>query len=55
MSAAVASALRSGTWVIDPVRSSVNFSMRYLMVSKVRGSFETFEGAIVVAEDGTRR
>ena len=27
--------------------------MRHLVVSKVRGSFETFSGAVVVAEDGT--
>ncbi|MGW0159066.1 YceI family protein [Mycobacterium sp. NPDC003323] len=53
MSASVATALTAGTWAIDPVHSSVNFSVRHLMVSKVRGSFDSFEGAIVVAEDGT--
>jgi polyisoprenoid-binding protein YceI len=42
-----------GTWAIDPVHSSVNFSVRHLMVSKVRGTFETFSGAITVAPDGT--
>ena len=42
-----------GTWVIDPVHSSIGFSVRHLMVSKVRGNFENFSGAIVVAEDGT--
>src|SRR6188768_2324412 len=45
--------LRAGTWAIDPVHSSINFSVRHLMVSKVRGRFENFSGAIVVAEDGT--
>ena len=45
--------LSVGTWAIDPVHSSISFSVRHLMVSKVRGSFETFSGAIVVAEDGT--
>ncbi|MGU3497418.1 YceI family protein [Mycobacterium sp. C31M] len=53
MSAAVATALTAGTWAIDPVHSSVNFSVRHLVVSKVRGTFDTFSGAIVVTEDGT--
>ncbi|MET0453114.1 MAG: YceI family protein [Mycobacterium sp.] len=53
MTAAVASDLTAGTWAIDPVHSSINFSVRHLMVSKVRGTFGTFSGAIVVAEDGT--
>src|SRR6476661_10414030 len=45
--------LSVGTWAIDPVHSSIGFSVRHLMVSKVRGNFENFSGAIVVAEDGT--
>lgn len=53
MTAAVATDLTAGTWAIDPVHSSVNFSVRHLVVSKVRGSFDSFSGAITVAEDGT--
>jgi polyisoprenoid-binding protein YceI len=53
MTAAVATDLTAGTWAIDPVHSSINFSVRHLMVSKVRGNFDEFSGAIVVAEDGT--
>ena len=45
--------LSAGTWAIDPVHSSIGFSVRHLMVSKVRGTFQNFSGAIVVAEDGT--
>lgn len=45
--------LTAGTWAIDPVHSTVGFSVRHLMVSKVRGTFENFSGTIVVAEDGT--
>ncbi|MGY4649193.1 YceI family protein [Mycobacterium sp. URHB0021] len=45
--------LSTGTWAIDPVHSSIAFSVRHLMVSKVRGTFDQFSGAIVVAEDGT--
>ncbi|KLI04697.1 MULTISPECIES: YceI family protein [Mycolicibacterium] len=53
MTVAVATDLTAGTWAIDPVHSSINFSVRHLMVSKVRGSFETFSGDVVVAEGGT--
>ena len=53
MTATATSQLSSGTWAIDPVHSSINFSVRHLMVSKVRGRLEKFGGVIVVAEDGT--
>jgi polyisoprenoid-binding protein YceI len=53
MTSAVATDLSAGTWALDPVHSSIGFSVRHLVVSKVRGSFETFTGAITVAEDGT--
>jgi polyisoprenoid-binding protein YceI len=53
MTATATSQLTSGTWAIDPVHSSINFSVRHLMVSKVRGRFEKFSGAVVVGEDGT--
>ena len=46
-------ALAAGTWAIDPVHSTIGFSVRHLMVSKVRGTFDTFSGAITVTEDGT--
>lgn len=41
----------AGTWVIDPSHSEVGFSVRHLMVSKVKGNFETFEGSITIGED----
>jgi polyisoprenoid-binding protein YceI len=41
----------AGTWVIDPVHSEVSFTVRHMMVSKVRGRFDKFEGTIVTAED----
>jgi polyisoprenoid-binding protein YceI len=41
----------AGTWAIDPVHSEVSFSVKHMMVSKVRGRFDTFEGTIVTAED----
>ena len=41
----------SGTWAIDPVHSEVGFSVRHLMLSKVRGRFGSFEGRFVTADD----
>ncbi len=40
----------AGTWTIDPVHSEVGFSVRHMMVSKVRGKFTKFEGEIITAE-----
>jgi polyisoprenoid-binding protein YceI len=41
----------AGTWAIDPVHSEVSFVVRHMAVSKVRGRFDKFEGAIVTGED----
>jgi len=40
-----------GTWNIDPVHSEVTFTVRHLMVSKIRGKFTEFTGNIVTAEN----
>ena len=40
----------AGKWSIDPVHSEVGFSVRHMMVSKVRGRFTEFSGDIVTAE-----
>jgi polyisoprenoid-binding protein YceI len=41
----------AGTWAIDPVHSEVSFLVRHMMVSKVRGRFDKFDGTFVTAED----
>jgi polyisoprenoid-binding protein YceI len=41
----------AATWTIDPVHSEVGFSVRHMMVSKVRGRFTNFSGQLVTAED----
>ncbi|MEU6853597.1 YceI family protein [Actinacidiphila alni] len=41
----------AGKWTIDAVHSDVSFFVRHLGVSKVRGSFATFEGTIETAEN----
>jgi polyisoprenoid-binding protein YceI len=41
----------AGTWDIDASHSTVGFSVRHMMVSKVRGYFREFSGEITTAED----
>lgn len=38
-----------GTWTIDVVHSDVSFTVRHMMVSKVRGTFRSFGGQIITA------
>ena len=39
----------SGTYVIDATHSRIGFVARHAMVTKVRGSFNEFEGSAVIA------
>ncbi len=41
----------AGTWSIDPVHSTVEFVVRHMMVSKVRGKFRAFSGTLVTGEN----
>lgn len=41
----------AGTWEIDPAHSEVGFSVRHLMLSKVRGRFGRFSGRLVTGAD----
>jgi len=43
----------AGVWDVDPVHSEVSFTVRHMMVSKVRGRFGTFSGQIVTGDDVT--
>lgn len=40
-----------GTWKLDPAHSEVSFTVKHLMITKVRGTFETFDVTIVTAEN----
>src|SRR5690606_39290113 len=44
-----------GTWTLDPTHSEVSFTVKHLMISKVRGTFETFDVTIVTARSEERR
>jgi polyisoprenoid-binding protein YceI len=37
----------AGTWDIDAAHSEVSFTVKHMMVSKVRGRFDKFEGTVV--------
>lgn len=41
----------AGSWAFEAGNSSVEFSVKHMMISKVRGTFREFSGAIEVAED----
>lgn len=40
-----------GTWTLDLSHSEISFTVKHLMISKVRGFFEKFDVTIVTAED----
>lgn len=41
----------TGTYSLDPTHSSIGFSVRHAMVTKVRGEFTDYEASLTVAED----
>ena len=43
------------TWKIDPAHSQVQFSVRHMMISNVRGRFEDFTGAVEFDEEDPAR
>lgn len=45
------SSLTPGSWTVDPSHSGLNFTVKHLMVSKVRGRFGTFSGTLDIAAD----
>ena len=50
-SAATIPGYKAGTWTIDQVHSEVGFTVRHMMVSKVRGRFGAFSGQFVTGEN----
>ncbi|MEV0160289.1 YceI family protein [Nonomuraea fuscirosea] len=41
----------AGTYNLDVAHTSIGFVVKHMMVSKVRGRFDTFEGAVTIAEN----
>ena len=46
---AIASASRN--YAVDPSHSSVHFSVRHMMIAKVRGTFHTISGTVTLPAD----
>ena len=45
----------AGTWELDPAHTSVQFKVRHMMVSNVRGDFEKVSGNVTYDEDDISR
>ena len=46
----------AGTWSVDPIHSTVGFSVKHLGIATVRGKFEDFAGTLEIGEgDQTAR
>ena len=55
MSTAVQTAATPTSWTIDPVHSSVEFSVRHLMITTVKGRFTEVKGTVVLDETSPAR
>ncbi|MDO9355186.1 MAG: YceI family protein [Solirubrobacteraceae bacterium] len=42
---------KAGTWTVDPSHSEVGFSVRHMLISKVKGKFENFDATFVTGEN----
>ncbi|HEY6077293.1 MAG TPA: YceI family protein [Polyangiaceae bacterium] len=47
--------MKTNTWAIDTSHSGVNFSIRHMVVSKVRGRFTKYSGAVQLDESDFTR
>jgi polyisoprenoid-binding protein YceI len=50
ISTAKATLVPAGTWTVDPIHSTVGFSVKHLGIATVRGKFEDFEGTLEIGE-----
>ena len=41
----------AGTWKLDPTHSELSFTVRHLKVTKVRGTFDSFDVTVVTSDD----
>lgn len=51
----IPAAAPAGTWELDPAHTSVQFKVRHMMVSNVRGDFEKISGNVTYDEDDISR
>jgi polyisoprenoid-binding protein YceI len=48
---AIATAVPTGTWKVDPAHSNIEFSVKHLGIATVRGKFNEFEGILEIGDD----
>jgi polyisoprenoid-binding protein YceI len=41
----------TGTWVVDPSHSRIEFAVKHMGIATVRGTFREFEGTVEVGQD----
>jgi polyisoprenoid-binding protein YceI len=51
MTTATKTSIPTGTWVTDPVHSTIGFSVKHLGIATVRGKFDEFEGRLEIGDD----
>jgi polyisoprenoid-binding protein YceI len=51
----VAGLIPAGTWNVDGSHSTIEFGIRHLLITTVKGTFGNFEGTIEVAPDGAAK
>ncbi len=51
MATRTAALIPTGTWTVDPVHSSVVFSVKHMGIANVRGRFTEFDGTLEVKEE----
>ncbi|MFN2471214.1 MAG: YceI family protein [Gaiellaceae bacterium] len=47
--------ISAGTWNVDPSHTTVEFGIKHLLITTVKGTFGDVQGTFEVAEDGTAR
>src|SRR5437660_1620464 len=52
--AAIAARAAEDTYKIDPVHSSVGFSVRHMVINSVKGKFKQFAGTVVMDNDAVK-
>lgn len=50
---ATAPTLPTGSWTIDAAHSGIEFGIKHLLITTVKGSFNDFGGTVTIGDDGT--
>ena len=45
--------LPAGLWTVDPAHSSIEFGIKHLLITTVKGAFNDFDGTVGIGADGS--